>query len=399
MTERVYPTGEEYPFGGPGQMLLSTVQAAEAALRSEYAGKVDLIYLDPPFDNADHLSVKLPGAREKIKIPAYSAAPAEAAPAMLHGVLTLCHDLLKPTGSIYVHCDQRFCAQIRIMLDEIFGIANFQNEIIWAYKSGGRSTRYYSRKHDNILFYKKTNKAYFDITTVGIPRGTAKRNNMKRIIDENGRLCFTIRSGGKTYTYYEDTPIYPTDVWADIENMHQRDPERTGFATQKPEALLKRIIAASCPEGGLVADFFSGSGTTAAVAAKLNRRFLAIDAFPAAIGVTRKRLLSAGRDASLLRQSSPFSISYPIAPQGDIEAQITFSQDTFGNYVKLDSFRAKYGLTFMAFGSIDANGTFRPAEYTLFPAEGSRLSDSSRKADTVQLCDNSGGMIFYKAKK
>lgn len=397
MQNRIFPAGEEYPFGGPGRFILSTIQAAEEELRRDYTEKIDLIYIDPPFGTGDGFSVKLPGVREKVKIPAYSDNLDTASYlAMMRTVLMLCHDLLKDTGSIYVHIDYRMSARIRLMLDDIFGENCFQNEIIWAYKSGGRSIRHYSRKHDNILFYRKSAKAYFDISSVGVPRGPMKRNNMKRTVDENGKLCFSIRSGGKTYTYYEDTPVYPSDVWADIEHMHQRDPERTGYATQKPEALLRRIISASCPEGGLVADFFGGSGTTAAVAAKLNRRYITVDASPASLGIIRKRLLSAGRDASLIKQSSALRLSYPVLPEGDFEAEFSFSRDAFGTYVRLDSAESKFGLSFMAFGTTDSDGIFRPAEYTLFPAPGSRLSDSSCRANTVQLCDNAGGMRFYE---
>lgn len=397
MQNRIFPAGEEYPFGGPGRFILSTIQAAEEELRRDYTEKIDLIYIDPPFGTGDGFSVKLPGIREKVKIPAYSDNLDTASYlAMMRTVLTLCHDLLKDTGSIYVHIDYRMSARIRLMLDDIFGENCFQNEIIWAYKSGGRSIRHYSRKHDNILFYRKSAKAYFDISSVGVPRGPMKRNNMKRTVDENGKLCFSIRSGGKTYTYYEDTPVYPSDVWADIEHMHQRDPERTGYATQKPEALLRRIISASCPEGGLVADFFGGSGTTAAVAARLNRRYITVDASPASLGIIRKRLLSAGRDASLIKQSSALRLSYPVLPEGDFEAEFSFSRDAFGTYVRLDSAESKFGLSFMAFGTTDSDGIFRPAEYTLFPAPGSRLSDSSCRANTVQLCDNAGGMRFYE---
>src|SRR5690606_30562996 len=107
---------------------------------------------------------------------------------------------------------------------------NFMNEIIWCYKSGGRSTRYYPRKHDTILFYRKSAKVFFDIYAVGRPRGPEKRNHMKRYIDEDGRVCFSIRSAGKVYTYYEDTPVFPSDVWDDIEHLQQKDSERVGYA-------------------------------------------------------------------------------------------------------------------------------------------------------------------------
>ena len=189
MRNFITPIGEEYPFGGPGKFILGTVQAMAEQLRQEYANTVDLIYIDPPFGTGDGFSVKLPGMREKVKIPAYSDSMDTASYLeMMCGVLTLCHDMLKDTGSIYVHIDYRMCARIRLMLDEIFGESCFQNEIIWAYKSGGRSVRHYSRKHDNILFYRKSAKAYFDISAVGVPRGPMKRNNMKRTVDDPERL-------------------------------------------------------------------------------------------------------------------------------------------------------------------------------------------------------------------
>ena len=139
MQNRIFPAGEEYPFGGPGRFILSTIQAAEEELRRDYTEKIDLIYIDPPFGTGDGFSVKLPGVREKVKIPAYSDNLDTASYlAMMRTVLTLCHDLLKDTGSIYVHIDYRMSARIRLMLDDIFGESCFQNEIIWAYKSGGR---------------------------------------------------------------------------------------------------------------------------------------------------------------------------------------------------------------------------------------------------------------------
>lgn len=196
------------------------------------------------------------------------------------------------------------------MLDEIFGKANFMNEIIWSYKSGGRSTRHYPRKHDTILFYRKSAKVFFNISAVGTPRGPERRNHMKRFIDEEGRICFTIRSGGKLYTYYEDTPIYPTDVWSDIEHLQQRDRERVGYGTQKPEALLRRILLASSRPGDLVMDLFSGSGTTAAAASKLGRRFVVVDASPFALYTLRARQLACGSILSLFEGEHDLLLSY-----------------------------------------------------------------------------------------
>ena len=140
-------------------------------------------------------------------------------------------------------------------IDKIFGEKNFLNEIIWHYQSGGRAKRHFSRKHDNILFYRKSPKHYFNIEAVGKERGTKKRNHMKMQVDNNGKVSWTIKSGGRVYRYYQDSKIYPSDVWTDISHLHQRDPERLGYDTQKPEALLERIILSSSRPGDLVADF------------------------------------------------------------------------------------------------------------------------------------------------
>ena len=124
----------------------------------------------------------------------------------------------------------------------MFGAEQFLNEIIWAYESGGRSKKTFSRKHDTVLMYAKTKKYRFDITRVPLDRQSKRRNHMARGIDENGRLYSYIRSNGKEYRYYDDEPVYPGDVWTDISHLQQRDPERTGYATQKPLKLLERLL-------------------------------------------------------------------------------------------------------------------------------------------------------------
>ena len=114
---------------------------------------------------------------------------------------------------------------------------------------------------------------------------------MKKGVDADGRVFFTIKSAGKIYTYYEDEKLTPADVWTDISHIQQKDPQRVGYGTQKPNKLLERIISASCPEGGLAADFFGGSGTTAAVAEKLGRRWITSDLGKPACMIMRKRLI------------------------------------------------------------------------------------------------------------
>ena len=149
----------------------------------------------------------------------------------------------------------------------------------------------FSRKHDVILFYRRSRKQYFDITAVPLPRSENRQNHMRRCVDEDGRTYRTIQSGGKTYTYYDDEPVYPGDVWADVSHLQQKDPQRTGYDTQKPLALLNRMIRCTTRPGDLVADLFAGSGTTAAAAAQMGRRYLCADISPLSLTVCRKRLL------------------------------------------------------------------------------------------------------------
>ncbi len=289
---QVHCAGEIHTAGGPGSFLLGRVESLTSELMSVYGGKVQLIYLDPPFCTGESFSMKIGSGRNVSSIRLYEdKLSAEEYVAWMRGILELCHNLLSNTGSIYLHLDYRMSAKMRMIMDEIFGEKNFMNEIIWTYKSGGRTKKYYPRKHDTILFYRKTAAVYFDINAVGFPRGPIRRNHMKRFVDEDGRIGFSIRSNGKLYKYYEDSLIYPSDVWNDIEHLQQKDRERNGYATQKPEALLRRIIGASSKEGDIVMDLFSGSGTSAAVAVKMKRQFCAVDCSPVAMFMLRKRLL------------------------------------------------------------------------------------------------------------
>ncbi len=297
--------GELHRFGGSGCLIAGRAEDFDAE-GSGLTGKVQLIYLDPPFGSGGSFEFK-----DKTAVRAYSdRQSADEYLAMMRTVLEKCRELLSDTGSIYVHIDYRMSGRIRMLMDEIFGADNLMNELIWSYRSGGRSTKHYSRKHDTILFYRKTKRVYFNIAATGVPRGDVRRNHMKRRADENGRIYFSIRSGGKEYRYYEDDPVFPSDVWDDIEHLHQRDPERTGFSTQKPEALLRRIISASSREGDIVADFFFGSGTTAAVAAALGRKFVCCDCGAAALFASRRRLIEQARSTDLFNEEKSFEVRY-----------------------------------------------------------------------------------------
>ena len=257
---------------------------------------IDLIYIDPPFNTGTDFVL-----HGKLSGKAYSDRHAGGLAgylAMMRPRLACMHRLLRETGTLYVHCDYRASSYLRVLLDEIFAPDQLRAQIIWHYQSGGRQKHCWSAKHDVIWMYSKSDDFNFNINAVSVPRGPERRNNMKRQVDENGKTFYTIRSAGKIYRYSEDDPITPSDVWSDISHLQQKDPERTGYATQKPEMLLERIILASSNEDALVADFFCGSGTTLSVAQRLGRRWIGCDAQKVAVDICSQRL--GGRDPSPL---------------------------------------------------------------------------------------------------
>ena len=383
---RMEYTAETHSTGGPGLFIFGRAEESGERLLTEYRGKVQLIYLDPPFGTGDAFEISRGPKGKKIKVPAYSDKMSDDAyMEMMKNVLELCRELMTSDGTLYLHVDYRMAAYLRVLLDEVFGKKNFVNEIIWAYRSGGRATKHFSRKHDNILVYRKGRSNYFNIEAVGIPRGPERRNHMKRHIDDTGRIYYSIRSGGKLYKYYEDSLIYPSDVWTDIEHLQQRDPERTGYSTQKPEALLRRIILSSSKEGDIVADLFSGSGTTAAAAQKLGRRWIAVDPSPAALMTLRKRLLDNNSDASLLKTAAGMDIEYLQTPASGKKPSITVQRTRTGCTVTPDD----DSLAYMAAGRLE-EGRFITETYDTSPLPGKKLTIASgRHAILVSdLCGN-----------
>ena len=273
-------------------------------------GKIDLIYIDPPFDSkADYRTkITLPNGDVEQKPTvleqfAYSDTWSDGTISylkMLYPRLALMKELLSDQGSIYVHCDWHAGHYLKIMLDDIFGKNNLLNEIVWYYESGGIPQYNYARKHDSIFYYVKNKDNYiFNKEAASVPRNVCqmcgaelnKWNNLKKEVDEDGRVYRTIKSAGKIYRYYDDEPVLLSDVWVGVNHIQQKDPQRTGYLTQKPEALLERIIKASSNENSIVADFFGGSGTTAAVAEKLGRRWITSDLGKPSCMIMRKRLI------------------------------------------------------------------------------------------------------------
>ena len=176
--------------------------------------------------------------------------------------------LLRPTGTLYFHIDYREVHYCKVLLDHIFGRDCFLNEVIWAYDYGARTTKKWPPKHDNILVYVRDPEAYY--------------------FDAEAVERIPYMAPGLVGPDKADRGKLPTDTW-----WHTIVPtagkERTGYPNQKPLGILRRVVQASCPPGGLVADFFAGSGTTGAVAHELGRRFLMVDSNPEAARVMAER--------------------------------------------------------------------------------------------------------------
>ncbi len=261
-------------------------------------GKVDLIYIDPPFDSkADYRTkVVLPGVELEQKPTvieqfAYSDTWSDGTAsylAMITPRLVLMRELLADTGSIYVHLDWHVGHYVKIVMDEVFGKNSFSNEVVWHYKRWPTPAMEWQKMHDNIFIYAKTPKDNYFKKLYG-PRTeeTQKRWKDKRIVashDVDGNRV----PSGSLKEESEGAPL--DDVW-DISIIAPVAHERVNYSTQKPEILIDRIIQAACPVGGLIADFFGGSGTTAAVAEKLGRRWITSDLGKPACMVMRKRLI------------------------------------------------------------------------------------------------------------
>jgi len=293
---------EERPHGAEADGLyrLEDIRDALPELLEKYAGKVQTVYIDPPFASGQTYRMRVCAGAEDWKKgtgslvqEAYTdPADMDSAEALLRTLIEGARELLCETGLLFVHVDWRLSGRTRRLLDELFGEENILNEIIWSYQTGGRAKKYFSRKHDTIFLYRKGDEYTFHIENVAVKREGARRNHMRRQVDADGRTYRTIKSAGKIYTYYDDEPAYPGDVWDDLQ-MQQKDPQRTGYDTQKPLRLLERVILCSTEEGDLVADLCSGSGTTLEAAWRSGRRFIGVDKSPMALLATRRRMQGA----------------------------------------------------------------------------------------------------------
>ena len=281
-----------------GMYCLGDCEATLEALCADRSVSVKLIYMDPPYLTGDKFYMRVrvgekgwSKGRSDLSVMSFADSKDRAAYlAFMRRVLGRCRELLSDDGMIFVHIDYRLHPHMRLLMDELFGEDNFLNEIIWVYQTGGRSVRHFSRKHDVILFYRKSERYDFNIDAVKAPPAAPRSNHMRRHVDPDGRVYRSIKVGGKLYTYYDDDPVAPSDVWTDLSHLQQKDPERTGYDTQKPLALLERIVRCASRPGDWVLDPFSGSGTTLEAARRNDRRFIGIDRQPVTLNLVRRRL-------------------------------------------------------------------------------------------------------------
>ena len=335
---------------GDNKLILSSLKNGPLREEIEKQGGLKLIYIDPPFDVGADFSMdievggdtftKKPNILEEIAYRDTWGKGADSFIAMIFERLVLMRDLLAEDGSIYVHMGPVVNHYVRAVLDEVFGRNSFSNEIIWRRAFGHSDSTKYGIIHDVVLFYRKSakriwnqvlqsaEKEYIDTffdqydeqrgeryqrlsLSAGGLSGGGYRYEYKgvdtlwrcpietlRKHDSEGRLHWPKKEGGvprlkKYESEHEGVPLQ--DIWMDISKIHNQSAELTGYSTQKPEALLERIIKASSNEGDLVADFFCGSGTTAAVAERLGRKWIVSDLGKFAIHTTRKRLIGVQR--------------------------------------------------------------------------------------------------------
>ena len=289
LQSQIYPDGAGYPNEEPvNHLYFGDNLQVMAFLLPEFAGKVDLIYADPPFFTNKNFTARI-GRGEDSRRPnewkltegyADNWKDIDAYMDYLYPRLLLIYQLLSPKGTFYLHLDWHVDSYARILLDEIFGRERLINQIAWIYHGPSPIRNAFNRKHDTIYMYSKSKDYTFNSDAIREPY----HPNTVKTFESSAKAGFGKIPDLARGKVPEDWWYFPV-----VARLHN---ERTGYPTQKPEALLERIIRASSNSGDLVADCFCGSGTSLLVAARQGRRFLGIDATWPAIHTTRKRLAS-----------------------------------------------------------------------------------------------------------
>jgi len=319
---------------GDNKYVLSSLKSGPIRDEIEANGGIKLIYIDPPFDVGADFSTtieigtteieKSPTVLEEIAFRDTWGMGEDSFLGMIYERLILMKELMSVDGSLYLHCDWRLNSSLRIILDEIFGKDNFKNEIIWQRDAVGRGAKknsnQWSREIESILYYTKTNQSPFN--QIFKEGDELQHTQLKefRYKESDGRLYKIVTLGdyseksrqefrelglihktstGQEYKkyYLDEFKLAIGSLWNDIPNLsHGKNPENLQYPTQKPEKLIKRIIESSTQPGDVVADFFAGSGTTAAAAEKMGRKWMISDIGRFAVNTSRKRLIKVQRE-------------------------------------------------------------------------------------------------------
>lgn len=324
---------------GDNKLILSSLKNGPMREEIERQGGIKLIYIDPPFDVGADFSMdieigddtftKKPNILEEIAYRDTWGKGADSFISMIYERLVLMRDLLADDGSIYVHCDWRVNSYLRCVLSEIFGDGFQLNEIIWHYEKWTAPSKSFQKNHDIIFFFSKTKNHIFNEQKIvtgnlkskyekGYLIGGGYGSNGLVVYDpENPKAKELIASGRYQVHYAEQNGKPVSDVWQ-IPFINPVAHERLNYPTQKPEALIERIIRASSNDGDLVADFFCGSGTMASVAERLGRKWIASDLGKFAIHTTRKRMIAVQRK---LKESGSGYRAFEILNLGKYERQ------------------------------------------------------------------------------
>jgi len=292
---------------GDNKLILASLKNGPLREEIEKQGGIKLIYIDPPFDVGadfsmdieigDNTFTKKPSILEEVAYRDTWGKGADSFIAMIYERLVLMRDLLAKDGSIYLHCDWHIGHYIKLAMDDIFGKRNFRNEIIWYYPDylQGNVTKGFPRKNDYILFYTKSDKFYFNRVKEPLDKPVMRN---KVFWNKETQKMDIVRDVNGKIVYEEHADKFCDTIWQIGQTAVTRpqSTENLNYPTQKPVELLRRVIEASSQEGELVADFFCGSGTTAAVAEKLGRKWIVSDLGKFAIHTTRKRLIGIQRD-------------------------------------------------------------------------------------------------------
>lgn len=287
---------------------------------------VDLIYIDPPFFTHKQYEVVWGDEAEIRSYKDRWEGGIEHYIGWLKPRVQAMYEVLKLTGSFYLHCDWHANAHIRIMLDEIFGEENLRNEVIWCYRGAGYPKKDFGKRHDTIFRYSKTSDYIFNLDDVREQYAEATKERFSHYIGN-------IRKG-KNFGLQKLNPLgRQPDDWWQIQPIAPSAKERVGYPTQKPEALLERIMKASSKKDNIVADFFCGCGTTIAVAQRLGRKWIGVDISPTAIKIIQKRLAK--------QLNTIEGVNYEVIGMPTTEAEVRKLEPfEFQNWVVIDKMRA-----------------------------------------------------------